>query len=85
MRCLPLLSVRVCGKKQGLEDLLATGDIGTVVATLATFPRAMCVGVNPVEEWDCENLTCLRACTMKAEHLEWMPEILKRLEAAASR
>ena len=27
--------------------------------------------------------TCLRACTMKPEHREWMPEILRRLDAAA--
>jgi hypothetical protein len=27
---------------------------------------------------------CLRACVMKPEHREWMPEILKRLSLAAA-
>jgi tyrosine decarboxylase / aspartate 1-decarboxylase len=46
---------------------------------LATFPREMVEPASPVTEWDSENITCLRACVMKPEHLEWMPEILKRL------
>ncbi len=52
---------------------------------LATFPRSMCAGVKAVEEWDCDELTCLRACTMKFEHRDWMPEILRRLEFASTR
>lgn len=50
---------------------------------LATFPRAMCTRVAAIKEWDREDLTCLRACTMKPEHLQWMPELLKRLDLAA--
>jgi len=49
---------------------------------LATFPREMVEAVKPVAVWNSENITCLRACVMKPEHLEWMPEILKRLRSA---
>jgi len=35
-------------------------------------------------EWDSSDLTCLRACVMKPSHREWMAEIWKRLESAAS-
>jgi len=37
-----------------------------------------------VETWDRETIAVLRACVMKPEHREWMPEILKRLSAAAA-
>jgi tyrosine decarboxylase / aspartate 1-decarboxylase len=46
---------------------------------LATFPRVMAQPVSPVEEWDEDHITCLRACVMKPEHGEWMPEIIRRL------
>jgi tyrosine decarboxylase / aspartate 1-decarboxylase len=49
---------------------------------LATFPREMVEAVEPVKIWDSENITCLRACVMKPEHLEWLPEILKRLRSS---
>jgi glutamate/tyrosine decarboxylase-like PLP-dependent enzyme len=50
---------------------------------LATFPRVMLAASSPVARWDAEEIVCLRACAMKPEHRQWMPEILKRLEAAA--
>ena len=50
---------------------------------LATFPRGMLEATAPVARWDADEIVCLRACALKAEHREWMPEILKRLEAAA--
>lgn len=49
---------------------------------LATFPRAMAEPVGPVEVWDDEHITCLRACVMKPEHVEWIAEIGTRLRAA---
>jgi len=49
---------------------------------LASFPRAMAEPVHPVEAWDDEHITCLRACVMKPEHREWIPEMGKRLRAA---
>jgi glutamate/tyrosine decarboxylase-like PLP-dependent enzyme len=50
---------------------------------LATFPRAIAEPCGAVGSWDADQVTCLRACVMKPEHREWMPEILKRLESAA--
>ncbi|MCI0444560.1 aminotransferase class V-fold PLP-dependent enzyme [bacterium] len=52
---------------------------------LATFPREMVESSAAVTEWDSETVTCLRACVMKPEHLEWLPEILKRLRSASLR
>ena len=37
----------------------------------------------PVRDWDCDEVTCLRACVMKPVHREWMTEIVKRLDDAA--
>jgi glutamate/tyrosine decarboxylase-like PLP-dependent enzyme len=51
---------------------------------LATLPRNMVEPAGPVKVWDTEDVVCLRACAMKPEHREWMPEILKRLGEAAS-
>ena len=50
---------------------------------LATFPRLMLERSGAVETWDAPALTCLRACVMKPEHRDWMPEILARLRRAA--
>ena len=50
---------------------------------VASFPTAMCIEANPVQHWDSEYLRCLRACVMKPEHRQWMPQILERLNAAA--
>ncbi|MBN9416821.1 MAG: aspartate aminotransferase family protein [Candidatus Eremiobacteraeota bacterium] len=37
----------------------------------------------PELNWDQPRLACLRSCLMKPEHLEWLPEICRRLEQAA--
>ena len=50
---------------------------------LATFPRVMAERALPGLRWDAEAVTCLRACAMKPEHRDWMPEILARLDRAA--
>ncbi|MDH4036705.1 MAG: aminotransferase class V-fold PLP-dependent enzyme [Candidatus Krumholzibacteria bacterium] len=50
---------------------------------LATMPRNMVEPAGAVKVWDTEEIVCLRACAMKPEHREWMPEILKRLGEAA--
>jgi len=50
---------------------------------LATFPRSMLEPWAPVARWDAEEITCLRACVMKPEHRAWLPEIVRRLGAAA--
>jgi tyrosine decarboxylase/aspartate 1-decarboxylase len=51
---------------------------------LASFPRSMAEAASPVTTWDAGEIVCLRACVMKPEHLEWIPAILERLNAAAS-
>lgn len=38
--------------------------------------------VCPELEWDQPRLACLRSCLLKPEHLEWLPEICRRLEQA---
>jgi glutamate/tyrosine decarboxylase-like PLP-dependent enzyme len=50
---------------------------------LATLPKAMIEASAPVDVWDDDKITCLRACAMKAEHRQWMPEIVARLGDAA--
>lgn len=50
---------------------------------LATFPRGMCESACAVKTWDADEIVCLRACAMKPEHREWMPEVLDRLDRAA--
>lgn len=52
---------------------------------LATLPRRMLEACRPVSHWDAQDIVCLRACAMKSEHREWMPEILRRLRVAADR
>ena len=49
---------------------------------LATFPRAMVEPCGAIERWDANEVVCLRACVMKPEHREWMPEIVARLQAS---
>jgi glutamate/tyrosine decarboxylase-like PLP-dependent enzyme len=50
---------------------------------LASFPRALLEAAHPVQHWDTDQITCLRACVMKPEHRDWMEEILLRLKTAA--
>ncbi len=51
---------------------------------LASFPRPLVEPCGAVERWDAGEVVCLRACVMKPEHREWMPEILRRLQAASA-
>lgn len=58
-------------------DLAAKHDIHLA---LAGFPRSMVEKCGAIETWDADQVTCLRSCLMKPEHLQWMPEINSRLE-----
>jgi tyrosine decarboxylase / aspartate 1-decarboxylase len=49
---------------------------------LASFPRAMVAGAAPEIRWDAPELVCLRACVMKPEQRDWMPQVLQRLREA---
>jgi hypothetical protein len=51
---------------------------------LASLPRPLLEPVGLVDTWDSDTVTCLRACVMKPEHASWMPDIVRRLQAAAS-
>jgi glutamate/tyrosine decarboxylase-like PLP-dependent enzyme len=50
---------------------------------LASFPRQIAERCAAVRTWDTDDLTCLRACVMKPEHRDWMPEIVRLLELAS--
>jgi glutamate/tyrosine decarboxylase-like PLP-dependent enzyme len=68
------------GRARRIFDAAARRDLHLA---LATFPRSMLATAAPVERWDAGEILCLRACVMKPEHRDWMPEILDRLRAAA--
>lgn len=59
-------------------DAAARNDLHLALAKL---PRVMVDPSGAVGQWDADAVTCLRACAMKPEHREWMPEIVKRLRA----
>jgi len=55
-----------------------------VYLALATIPRTLAETKGIVTHWDQDSITCLRSVLMKPEHLQWIPEILQRLQRAAS-
>ncbi len=61
----------------------AAADRGLHLA-LAKFPRPMLSHVDFIRVWDQDDITCLRACVMKPEHRQWMPEIVSRLTEAVA-
>jgi glutamate/tyrosine decarboxylase-like PLP-dependent enzyme len=63
-----------------LFDAAARADLHLA---LAEFPRLMVESAEPVDRWDTGRILCLRACVMKPEQRDWMPEILDRLRQAA--
>jgi hypothetical protein len=72
-------SKEASARARALFDAAATSDLHLA---LATFPRVMAEASHPVDAWDTDQIVCLRACVMKADHRDWMPEILTRLRAA---
>lgn len=74
-------ATQASAKARQFFDAAARHDIHLA---LATFPRQMVEPCSAIETWDAENVTCLRSCLMKPEHLDWMPEIQSRLEKACS-
>jgi hypothetical protein len=40
----------------------------------------MLQSAEPVQEWDADQITCLRACVMKPEHQEWLPGNFETVE-----
>jgi len=64
-------------KAQAYFDAAADKDIHLAVATL---PVHLFEGKLEGMEVNQEKIACLRACVMKPEHIDWMPEILTRLK-----
>jgi glutamate/tyrosine decarboxylase-like PLP-dependent enzyme len=50
---------------------------------LANLPRLLFEEAAPEMKWDQDQLTCLRACVMKPEHLDWIDKVYESLEKAA--
>ena len=51
---------------------------------LATMPRLLFEEAAHGMQWDQDHLTCLRACVMKPDHLDWIDKIYESLEKAAN-
>ncbi|NNF17049.1 MAG: aspartate aminotransferase family protein [Gammaproteobacteria bacterium] len=64
-------------RSRQLFEIAAALDLHLAVATV---PRAMCVSLQGIQDWDQDHVECLRACVMKPEHHEWLPEITARLQ-----
>ena len=50
----------------------------------ATLPKALFMSASEDMIWDQEYITCLRSCLMKPEHLDWLNNIWRILDAATS-
>jgi tyrosine decarboxylase / aspartate 1-decarboxylase len=68
----------ISARSRQIFDVAAKQDLHLAVAS---FPRAMLAPHWKID-WDCESVACLRSCLMKAEHLEWVEEIWKRVSEA---
>ncbi|MBT8130880.1 MAG: aminotransferase class V-fold PLP-dependent enzyme [Gammaproteobacteria bacterium] len=68
-------------KAQQIFDSAARNDLHLA---LASYPRSMCEAAQAVDEWDQDSLMCLRACVMKADHQDWIAQILERLDLAVT-
>lgn len=62
------------------REFFAAAARNDIHLALAGFPRKMLETTGAIQQWDEEQVTCLRSCLMKPEHLAWMPEIFHRLE-----
>ncbi len=61
------------------RDIFAAAATHDLHLALIKIERTLLEPLNTIQTWDSHEVTCLRACVMKPEHLEWMPEILTRL------
>jgi hypothetical protein len=57
----------------------ASFDNALELLTMSGYSLAHAMMLLIPEAWDADTITCLRACVMKPQHREWLPEILKRL------
>ena len=67
---------------QNARDIFNAAAKQNLHLALVTLPRHLVEGSSTIKNWDQPEVTCLRACVMKPEHLEWMPRILEKLNQA---
>ena len=66
---------------RALFDAAAQRDLHLALVEL---PKQMLEPAGPVDDWDAGRITCLRACAMKPEHRDWLPQIYSRLDDAVA-
>jgi tyrosine decarboxylase / aspartate 1-decarboxylase len=64
------------------EELFQKAAMVNLHMAKANLPRDILAHYWPGLEWDLEHVTCLRACLMKPEHLDWMDRIWAVLNQA---
>ncbi|MUG94611.1 aminotransferase class I/II-fold pyridoxal phosphate-dependent enzyme [Scytonema sp. UIC 10036] len=52
---------------------------------IANLPKELFLETEEKINWDRENITCLRSCLMKPEHLDWIDQIWQRLDAVTTK
>lgn len=68
-------------RSRELFDLAARYDVHLAVASV---PKAMCVSLQGIQDWDQDHVDCLRACVMKPEHLGALAALCDKLNAAVA-
>lgn len=63
------------------RDFFNRAAARNVHLALFNAPASLLADAVPASFWDEETVTCLRVCTMKPEHDEWMPRIIAELNA----
>ncbi len=66
--------------KRAREIFNKAADAGLHLA-VANLPKLFFESNSSDMIWDQDNITCLRSCLMKPEHLDWLPEIWKILDS----
>jgi glutamate/tyrosine decarboxylase-like PLP-dependent enzyme len=66
------------------KDLFHAAASQQIHLALVTLPRSFLERLGAVNAWDQQEATCLRACLMKPEHLDWLPEITRRFSLASA-
>lgn len=69
---------------QRAREIFQAAAANDLHLALVTLPRRNVEPIQAIQEWDADNVVCLRSCLMKPEHREWLPQILTRLDRAAN-
>lgn len=65
-------------------DIFDKGAKRNLHMALAKFPKDLFGSVWSHMEWDQDTITCVRMCLMKPQHKQWINEIWKEFDIAAS-